>query len=48
MLGVQADWQYVPWELNVADGLSRERAADVLAFGLYWRVAQWGTRLIEP
>ena len=46
MLGVHAEWQYVPSKLNVADGPSRECFTDVLALGLSWRMAQWGTRLL--
>ena len=46
MLGVHAEWQYVPSKLNIADGPSRECFTDVLALGLSWRMAQWGTRLL--
>ena len=48
MLGVHAEWQHVPSKLNVADGPSRECLADVHALGLSWRMAQWGTRFLEP
>ena len=46
MLGVHAEWQYVPSKLNVADGPSRECFTEVLALDLSWRMAQWGTRLL--
>ena len=46
LLGVHAEWQYVPSKLNVADGPSRECFTDVLALGLSCRMAQWGTRLL--